>query len=193
MTIPAFSKEKGSLLDNLFQKMRIQRIKKYIKSGAIVCDFGCGFEGVMLHSIKDRIDSGVGLDLRINPEYSDNRITLKEADLNNELDLEDDHFDIVLSLANIEHLENPEQIMKEIHRILKPGGILLLTAPSIYGKPVLEFLAYKLHVINEQSIRDHKTYFDKKTINDLCKKIGFRAFNHKYFQLFMNNFLYAKK
>lgn len=193
MNVPAFSKKEGSTLDKLLQQLRIRRIKKYIPKNAIVCDFGCGYEGVMLNSIKDIIGSGVGLDLKINPNYSNDKIQLIEADLNKQLTLNDNYFDVVISLANLEHLENPNHTMKEIYRILKPGGILLMTTPSVYGKPILEFLAYKLHVINEQSIRDHKRYFDKKSLTELCKITGFSLVKHRYFQLFMNNFVYAKK
>lgn len=193
MNVPAFSKQKGSQLDNILQQLRIHRIKKYIPKNSTVCDFGCGYEGVMLHSIKNIIRTGVGLDLKINPAYSSGNIILRQADLNERLKIDDNYFDIVISLANLEHLENPQLAMREIYRILKTGGILLMTAPSVYGRPILEFLAYKVHIINEQSIRDHKTYFNKKLFTSLCKNVGFRKTNHKYFQLCMNNFLYAEK
>lgn len=34
----------------------------------------------------------------------------------------DDHFDYVISLRVLEHVENPQLIIKEMHRVLKPGG-----------------------------------------------------------------------
>lgn len=65
-------------------------------------------------------------------------------------------------LAVIEHLSYPIEMLKEIERVLKPSGILLLTAPSHLAKPVLEFLSYRLHIIDEREIRDHKRYYNKR-------------------------------
>ncbi|MBP6256774.1 hypothetical protein KA405_03490 [Patescibacteria group bacterium] len=39
-----------------------------------------------------------------------------------------------------------------------------MTTPSVWSQPVLELLAYRLHVISEEEIRDHKEYFDKQKL-----------------------------
>jgi ubiquinone/menaquinone biosynthesis C-methylase UbiE len=41
----------------------------------------------------------------------------------------DDHFDNILCTEVLEHAEQPERLMAEMHRVLKPGGFLLLTVP----------------------------------------------------------------
>ena len=48
----------------------------------------------------------------------------------NELDFADDTFDTVVMIEVLEHLADPATAMKEIGRVLKPGGSLLLTTPS---------------------------------------------------------------
>lgn len=48
------------------------------------------------------------------------------------LPCQDESFDAVVITEAIEHLENPFQAMREINRVLKPGGCLLLTVPN-YG------------------------------------------------------------
>jgi len=45
-------------------------------------------------------------------------------------DLQDNSFDRVFSFQVIEHIENDDLFLKEIHRVLKPGGIALLTTPN---------------------------------------------------------------
>ncbi|HEX8763911.1 MAG TPA: class I SAM-dependent methyltransferase, partial [Candidatus Acidoferrum sp.] len=40
-------------------------------------------------------------------------------------------FDAVVSTEGIEHLENHYSFLREMHRILKPGGSLILTTPNI--------------------------------------------------------------
>jgi SAM-dependent methyltransferase len=41
----------------------------------------------------------------------------------------DNHFDHILCTEVLEHAENPETLMAEIHRVLKPAGSLTLTVP----------------------------------------------------------------
>jgi 2-polyprenyl-3-methyl-5-hydroxy-6-metoxy-1,4-benzoquinol methylase len=44
--------------------------------------------------------------------------------------LQDNAYDVVVSFQVIEHIENDELFLKEIHRVLKPGGTALLTTPN---------------------------------------------------------------
>lgn len=47
-----------------------------------------------------------------------------------EMPFPDAHFDIVVSSEVIEHTPNPEQAIKEIFRVLKPGGVMVLSTPN---------------------------------------------------------------
>lgn len=47
--------------------------------------------------------------------------------------LPDQSYDIVVSTEVIEHLRHPEEMVREIHRILKPGGFFCVTAPAKYA------------------------------------------------------------
>ncbi len=100
----------------------------------------------------------------------------------------DESFEVVTMLAVLEHLNYPLEMLLEIRRVLKPNGILLLTAPSHLAKPVLEFLSYKLHIVSEDEIRDHKRYYDKKDLLSLANDANLTLLQHKYFQCGMNNF-----
>jgi SAM-dependent methyltransferase len=42
-------------------------------------------------------------------------------------------FDTVISCETIEHLADPVQALRELHRVLRPGGCLLLTTPNYFG------------------------------------------------------------
>jgi len=44
-----------------------------------------------------------------------------------------DSFDAVILLNVLDHCLNPKQVIEEIHRIIKPGGILILSV-DIYSK-----------------------------------------------------------
>jgi SAM-dependent methyltransferase len=43
----------------------------------------------------------------------------------------DDHFDAILCIAVLEHVENPEEVMAELYRVLKRGGHLVLEVPFL--------------------------------------------------------------
>lgn len=112
--------------------------------------------------------------------------------LDDSLPFDCEEFDVVTMLAVLEHLEKPFEIAKEIFRVLKPGGKLVLTVPSKYSKPILELLAY-LHMVDSNEIRDHKRYFNKCDIKELFESVGFIIERHKYFQFGMNNFCVLMK
>ena len=46
------------------------------------------------------------------------------------LPFEDNYFDLVVSLETMEHLENPELFLKEIKRVVKPDGVVILSCPN---------------------------------------------------------------
>ena len=64
------------------------------------------------------------------PVARDGRIRYATGDLNDRLPYTDATFDAVAALEVIEHLENPRAFVREIARILKPGGRCLLTTPN---------------------------------------------------------------
>lgn len=49
-----------------------------------------------------------------------------------QLPFEDNSKEAIICLAVLEHVENPIQAMNEMHRVLKPGGKLLLYVPFLY-------------------------------------------------------------
>jgi SAM-dependent methyltransferase len=44
---------------------------------------------------------------------------------------EDGHFDAIICNAVLEHVRNPDEVLQEFHRVLKPGGYLYLCIPFL--------------------------------------------------------------
>lgn len=188
-----FSVSDSGFLDRLVCRLRFRRVSGKIGDGTNVLDVGCGYRGELLQTLSPRIASGRGIDISVDDSASSGNIELVGGDLLDGLPFPDATFDVVVSLANIEHLENPEEVVKEIARVLKRGGVLLLTTPTRAAKPVLEFLAYGLHIISEREIRDHKHYFSGDELCRMCRDSGFSEWTYRTFQCGMNRFLIAKK
>ena len=115
----------------------VNRYFSNISGNINILDFGShtGVLGVIFQYYGYNIRS-IDLDLVI----EDNIQTYKQNDLKidrlpqdwKKLPYEDDHFDLVIFSEVLEHLyESPIQILKELYRILKPEGALILTTPNV--------------------------------------------------------------
>jgi 2-polyprenyl-3-methyl-5-hydroxy-6-metoxy-1,4-benzoquinol methylase len=58
-------------------------------------------------------------------------VELVAADLNRRFPFDDGAFDAVVALEIIEHLENPNRFLRELRRVVKPGGRVALSTPNI--------------------------------------------------------------
>lgn len=70
-------------------------------------------------------------------------VPIQKVDLNQErLPYPDGSFHLVTCSEVIEHLENFRALMRDVHRVLKPGGLFVLTTPNILNvKSRLRFFA----------------------------------------------------
>jgi ubiquinone/menaquinone biosynthesis C-methylase UbiE len=133
-----YSKAKEGSLDFSHPGMKI--LQEYINSanGIKVLDIGCG-EGTRLAGLikNNKIIEGCGIDI------SDTAIELAKKNypylkfINSDIEkisYKDKTFDLIYSAYVLEHLNNPEKLLKEAKRLLKSNGILILIAPN-YGSP----------------------------------------------------------
>lgn len=181
---------KESYFDILFRKLRETKIKNLVPANSKLCDLGCG-SGSLLHSLANNIKEGVGIDYSIRPHKLAN-LSFIRADLENKIKLSSSKFEVVVSLAVLEHLNKPEKLIKEAYRILKKNGRIIMTTPSKLSKPILEFLSF-LNLINKQHIKEHKNYFSKRELIALLKEAGFKDIKVSSFEFEMNNLTIAKK
>lgn len=195
----SFAENKNLFGENLLLYLRCKKIIRRLRTLPCIenlADIGCGYNAENLQKVADyfpKIKKAIGIDLSVNSWFYNSKIRLMNADLNKPLNLEDNSFNAVISTAVLEHIENFELALAEICRILKPEGYLLLTTPSPIAKPILEILSFKLKLLDEDEIRDHKNYFSKQKLKFILKNIGFRDIAIKSFQFGLNNFAVCKK
>lgn len=98
-----------------------------------VLDVGCG-DGTVSRLFVEAGNRVFGVD--IVPEFVEKAtqrgIDAKTADVAMEgLPLSEAEIDVVYAGALIEHLYDPESFLKECHRVLKDGGLLVLSTPNV--------------------------------------------------------------
>ena len=108
-------------------------LEKEPKGRVLDAPAGEGFASVRL----DRLGFEVyALDIE-EKQFKPKNIKFEKADLNDTLPYSDSFFDYVVCIEGIEHIENPNHLIREFKRILKKGGKLIITTPnvlSVYGR-----------------------------------------------------------
>jgi SAM-dependent methyltransferase len=103
--------------------------RRYILPSARVLDLGCGRGGVMELFWQD-VRTAVGAD----PDYAslaERRAKLPAVCCRGEaLPFQPEAFDLIIALWVLEHLAQPEQVLKAIRRVLAPGGHFLFLTPN---------------------------------------------------------------
>ena len=97
-------------------------------------DLGCydgRFTSKMADKIRARKVFGIDLVKEELDKACEKGITCKIGDLNEPLPFRDGSFDVVCAIQIIEHLSETDRFLKEVHRVLKPGGYLVISTPNL--------------------------------------------------------------
>jgi SAM-dependent methyltransferase len=90
------------------------------------------------------------------------------------------HFDYVRASHSLEHMSDPNQVLRELNRILKPGGTLLVAVPNAASLNARVFREYWWHLCPPI----HSFGFSRETLGGLLRQRGFEVtrviFNSDY-------------
>jgi SAM-dependent methyltransferase len=110
-------------------------------------------------TLADRLAAG-GFDVhacdRVTTDFRFPGIQVSKADLNDPLPYSNEEFDAVVCTEVIEHLENPWALLRELHRITRPRGVVILSTPNLDNVFVRAWylVSGKLYNFMESSYRD---------------------------------------
>jgi SAM-dependent methyltransferase len=138
-----------------------------------IIDVGTGY-GHFLLEMERRGWKALGLEISgTGVEFARKRLGIHVLDKTlEERQLPDNHFDAITAFYVIEHLDDPMAFLRECHRVLKPGGLILIRYP--HTTPIKDLLGF-LGIPN--SLYDapyHLNDFSPKTIEKFMEKAGFR-------------------
>lgn len=155
----------------------IETLERYLKPGSTVLDLGCGAGGFTL-SLCEAGFEAVGADVSEGAlEQASSRapqcqfLVLKDDGV---VPAPDGSFGAVWSSEVIEHVLDVGAFLKEIHRLLVPQGLLLLTTPyhGTAKNILLALLAFDRHF---DPLGDHIRFFSRRSLDRCLAIAGFET------------------
>jgi len=131
----------------------VQSIENYLsdKPSSII-DLGAA-EGRMLNDLQKKFPRSVCVGVEYNQELVDEGkslfpfLDIRQGDVQDLGFVDKASFDVAIATAVIEHLDEPETFIKEAVRILRPDGLLILTAPDPFWERLATIVG---HLDSEQ-------------------------------------------
>tara|TARA_B100001250_G_scaffold414055_1_gene450432 strand:+ start:1186 stop:1758 length:573 start_codon:yes stop_codon:yes gene_type:complete len=178
-----------NLLDKLIAHLRSRELKKNFSIvDKKILDFGCGSNFNKLKKIYKDCKEATLVD-RVSEDFIEGKISFinYQNDITNlDQKIKNDTYDVIILSAVIEHLDSPEDILNILKYKLNQNGFFFLTAPGKKSQAILEFLAYKLGLINADLVREHKRYYDKNEYEILSKKTNLIIKKFYFFEFGLN-------
>ena len=170
-----FKHYRSRIQDRLFGNARsrlIRQTQKAIPTGRLL-DIGCG-TGALLREAQKYYDctglepSDRAADVAESAGFQVIRSTVENADI------PDDAFDVVTMDAVLEHILNPVAVLQQVHRILRPEGIVVIKVPKLWGP------SHRRHGREWNGFRVgyHLTMFTGTTLSDTLRMAGFTPLSH---------------
>jgi 2-polyprenyl-3-methyl-5-hydroxy-6-metoxy-1,4-benzoquinol methylase len=174
------------LLTDYLMRRRNELVSRYVRGE--VLDIGCG-----MGTIIPFLDAGqryVGIE--ISPEfvaYLSQRFPqwrFYNCNVDEEpLELGDQRFDTVLLVAVVEHLAHPEKVLADIQKVLRSGGSLIITTPTLWGQRVHR-LGARLGFFHPHAAAGHVCAYGYAAMRNLVNGVGLEIVEYKRFELGFN-------
>ena len=164
----------------------LRRIMKYKKGGRLL-DVGCG-DGKRLQVAFDNGWKDVyGLEvsdaavdkLKKKFNFPDNDKHFKNASILTS-GFPDNFFDVVTYWSVLEHVVDPVGLMSQAHRLLNPGGMVMIQVPNARSLATMVQEVFPQQVFRHMSPIEHIMVFTESSLNVALDRTGFEPFAYWY-------------
>ncbi len=162
-----------------------RRIQPFLPSSRSILEVGCG-AGELLSLVKGDVDRCMGLELnRDYVSFINERLGIEAyAEDLTTMDFKNRRFDLIISIATLDHLPNPFATLEVMKNLLSPQGRIYIEVPNLEEAlncciPEEKRKRYNRFFYH----RAHFYYFNRNTITALFKKAGLQvdvACRHEY-------------
>ena len=118
--------------DFVFVPERVPLLVAAIGRGKRVLDLGCRSGALTKHFLEGNSVVGLDIDAAALEKAAALGIEPVQANVEEPLPFEDGSFDAVVAGELLEHLQFPDALVAEIHRVLRPGGVLVGSVPNAF-------------------------------------------------------------
>lgn len=170
-------KEYGNIhkIRSWLEKRRLLNSCKGLPANARILDVGCGdgFHLKLLRSYGKKTweCEGVDIDKRAVEMARNAGLNVHLGTLET-LELPANSYDLVFMIQTIEHLINPGEILTSIHRLLKPGGKLLIVTDNTDS---IDFNFFKRRYWGGYHFPRHLNLFNRTSVEKLAEKTGYEV------------------
>jgi len=171
----------------ILQKLKSIKADKMLDTGVARCDFTMQ----MAKAVGATDVHGIDIQAYDN-DCANKNVKLVLQDLNKPLPYEENAFDLVTSIQNIEHLVDTDSYLDEIFRVLKPGGYLMMNTVNLAALHyrLLLFFGFMPNCMAPSRIKirpwkgdhgafPHKSVFTYKALIDVAKAHNFELVSGK--------------
>lgn len=142
-------------------ELRARKFQPHVSSGAVVFEYGVGYGWNLAHLSCGR---KIGCDISTMLETEVRKLGIEFIYKPEEI--LDATADIVICHHALEHLSSPSEALAQMHRILKPNGVLLLFVPYEKEKRYRQF--------NAGEANHHLFSWNVQTLGNLVEVCGFK-------------------
>lgn len=149
-------------------------IPESARSGRIL---DVGFGSFPLFLSNTHFSERYGVDREVPPGMvNESHLHLIAHDLehNRQLPFQNDFFSVVTMLAVFEHLDRPVllDLLREINRVVVPGGIFVMTTPADWTAGILRALS-RMTLVSGDEVGEHRDQYSRVRILELLIQGGF--------------------
>jgi ubiquinone/menaquinone biosynthesis C-methylase UbiE len=174
-------------------------VESQLRPEHTLLDAGCGRTAPVLVKYRGKARRLIGVDL-VDFDAPVDGVELINCDLG-DIPLPDATVDIVMCRSVMEHIENPAAVYREMHRILKPGGVFVFLTGNLWDYAALIALAIpnRLHpwIVARTEGRREKDVFPiqyrtntRRAVRKWASAAGFEIESFRYLGQYPGYFMF---